>query len=131
MLSELHPKVTSLAAAQSASTDLAALDFLRSATLLGLLPPSPPLRSRPFLPSSNSDRWLRSLVWGQICVSHWGIFGGTRVGLFTVQDRSNAPESMDVVGMVGRVSEAVWSMGRDAVQGRPSRVPSSANSSIV
>jgi hypothetical protein len=84
LLTELRPRVESLCATGNASTNQAALDYLRAATLLGLLPPTPALKPRRFLATSHADRWLLSMVWSTVYLRQSALFAATRVALFSV-----------------------------------------------
>ncbi|CAA2990716.1 Hypothetical predicted protein [Olea europaea subsp. europaea] len=85
MLAELRPKVSSLCSVASASTNQAAMDFLKSVTLLDVLPHrETAFGPRRFVHSAMSLRWLLSLVWSLTYVSI-PYLGGTRVALFNVQ----------------------------------------------
>jgi len=124
IISELFPKLQSLQAGrQKASTAGAISDFLRSVTLVDILPPVPPLHPRKFLVgicypplclnanfgskwSDASIVWLTSLIWGEIYVhgmSPLGIWSSTNVRLFFVkhtqsQSRQLTETMSNVVG---------------------------------
>lgn len=85
MLAELRPKVSSLTSVDSPSTNQAVLDFLKSVTLLDVLPQRPPYGSRRFVHSSMSLRWLLSLVWSLVYQS-LPFLSGTKIALFNVQE---------------------------------------------
>lgn len=85
MISEFLPKVSSLSAL---SSNTAVIEYLRSANLVGLLPPAPSIRSRRFVHSTHSAIWLTSLAWGSIYVhsleAFW-VWRESSVRLFTVK----------------------------------------------
>ncbi|KAH7915968.1 high-temperature-induced dauer-formation protein-domain-containing protein [Hygrophoropsis aurantiaca] len=89
VISELLPKIQSLQAGrQKVNTTGAITDFLQSVTLVGILPPAPPISLRRFLWSDASIVWLTSLIWGEIYVhgmSPLGIWNSTNVRLFFVK----------------------------------------------
>lgn len=100
LISECLPKVASLS---SLSTNTAALEYLRSVTLVGLLPLSPGPKPRPFLESTHSTIWLMSLAWGNVYVHSLEVAGGaaafwrgTSVKLFNVK-QTNDRGSMQAV----------------------------------
>ena len=127
VLAELRPKVVSLCAVPSPSTNQAALEFLRSVTMLGILPPAPPIRPRPFVPSALSIRWLQSLVWGRAYVGMLSTFGGTRASLFTVEDASTASPMSPLMTPVAELARRPF-FGRSRQSSRssvasPARIP--------
>jgi len=95
LLAEFRPKVSSLCSVASPSTDQAVMDFLKSVTLLDVLPQrSSAFGSRRFIHSSMSIRWLLSLTWSLAYVTVGIYLGGTRVALFTVQTSTARPTDM-------------------------------------
>ena len=117
VLTELRPKIVSLCAVPSPSTNQAALEFLRSATMLGLLPPAPPLRPRPFVPSAVSTRWLTSLVWGRAYV-------GTRATLFTVEEGAASLISPLMTPVAELARRPFFGRSRQSSIASPGRMPS-------
>ncbi|CAG8509868.1 1865_t:CDS:10 [Ambispora gerdemannii] len=87
LLSELVPQVQSLCGAQSHSSEQEVLEFLRSVTLVGILPQPQPVSPHHFLWSEASVVWFSSLLWGQIYLagSNLGVFNGTQVKLFLIK----------------------------------------------
>ena len=102
LVSECLPKVSSLA---SLSTNTAAIEYLRSATLVGLLPPSSPLKPRKFTHSTHSTVWLTSLVWGSVYVqsleTFW-VWRDTNVRLFFVKEKEAGGVQAAVSNLVGQ-----------------------------
>ncbi|KAL4067524.1 high-temperature-induced dauer-formation protein-domain-containing protein [Scleroderma citrinum] len=98
VISELLPKIQSLQAGhQKAGTTGAISDFLRSVTLVDVLPPVPPLHARNFIWSDASIIWLTSLIWGEIYVhgmSPLGIWNSTNVRLFFVKHTQSQPRQL-------------------------------------
>ncbi|KAL7413962.1 high-temperature-induced dauer-formation protein-domain-containing protein [Mrakia frigida] len=87
-ISELLPKVESLQTSKTQGPNKEIIKFLRSVTLLDVLPPAPPVLARKFLFSQTSQIWLTSLLWGEIYVSGMsplGLWTGTSVKLFGVK----------------------------------------------
>lgn len=87
LISECLPKVSSLS---SLSTSTAVLSYLKGVTLVGLLPPSPPVKARRFGESMHSKIWLMSLAWGNVYVYSLEVPGGafwrgTTIKLFNVK----------------------------------------------
>ncbi|KZS98946.1 hypothetical protein SISNIDRAFT_499612 [Sistotremastrum niveocremeum HHB9708] len=115
-IAELKPKIHRLQASVSkAKATTAALDFLRSANLIGVLEPAPSLNPRRFVWSDASLVWLSSLIWGEIYmrgISPLGIWNTTNVRLFHVKHTPSPPtrhvsEAMSTVvgglgGLLGR-----------------------------
>ncbi|KAG9288895.1 hypothetical protein G9A89_019517 [Geosiphon pyriformis] len=109
LLSELVPKVQSLCGSQSYSTEYEVLDFLRSVTLVGILPPPQPILTRQFLWSEASVVWFSSLLWGQVYLAgsnYLGVFNGTHVKLFLIkttvkEDKIKNPLGTAVGGVQG------------------------------
>ncbi|CAJ0753766.1 6874_t:CDS:10 [Entrophospora sp. SA101] len=66
LLSELIPKVQSMCMTQSITTDQEVLEYLKSVTLVGILPLPQPILIRQFLWSEASVVWFSSILWGQI-----------------------------------------------------------------
>ncbi|KAF8587219.1 hypothetical protein K439DRAFT_1614510 [Ramaria rubella] len=81
-MSELLPKI------QNMKTPSNAANFLASATLVGILPPAPPIISRRFQWTDRSEVWRASLLWGEIYVSSGpaqGPWAGTQIRLFGIK----------------------------------------------
>ncbi|CAG8439428.1 1323_t:CDS:10 [Ambispora leptoticha] len=116
LLSELVPQVQSLCGAQSHSSEQEVLEFLRSVTLVGILPQPQAVSPHHFLWSEASVVWFSSLLWGQIYLagSNLGVFNGTQVKLFLIkttikEDRiKNALGTAvgGVQGVIGRITTA-------------------------
>lgn len=97
LISECLSKVSAVSSKDSTS---AALDYLRSVTLVGLLPPATPVRPRRFVHSMHSIIWMSTVAWGSTYVqsldSAW-YWRDTTIRLFMVKQREN-------VGVQGAVS---------------------------
>lgn len=102
LLAELRPRVESLCTIANPSTNQAALDYLRAATLLGLLPPTPALKPRRFTATGHATRWLLSMVWSAAYMRQRAIFGGTRVALFSVQQGAGGKSGAEEVVQAAR-----------------------------
>lgn len=107
LLSELRPKVASLCSVASRRTDQAVLDFLKSVTLIDVLPSAPTLRPRKFQHSAHSSRWLCSLVWSSVYVANRHVFAQCAVKLFSVQQTASLGVLGDATEAITRVSSAV------------------------
>ncbi|KAF0344411.1 ubp5 interacting protein ftp10 [Gigaspora margarita] len=109
LLRELVPKVKSMCASQSITTDQKVLDFLRTTSLVGILSPPQPIFIRKFQWSEASVVWFASMLWAQVYLassSHLGIFNGTNVKLFLV--KSSTKEGQRLKNAIGSaVSEGV------------------------
>ncbi|KAI6038982.1 high-temperature-induced dauer-formation protein-domain-containing protein [Pisolithus marmoratus] len=114
VISELLPKIQSLqGGGQKATSTGEIIDFLRGVSLVGVLPPAPPLHPRKFTWSDASMVWLTSLIWGEIYVhgmSPLGIWSSTNVRLFFVK-HTNSP-SRQIAGTMSHVVGELFSTAR-------------------
>ncbi|KAI6006026.1 high-temperature-induced dauer-formation protein-domain-containing protein [Pisolithus albus] len=114
VISELLPKIQSLqGGGQKAATTGDIIDFLRSVSLVGVLPPLPPLHPRKFTWSDASMVWLTSFIWGEIYVhgmSPLGIWSSTKVRLFFVKHTSSQPRQ--ITGTMSHVVGELFSPAR-------------------
>jgi len=99
-LTELKPKVEALCASEEVlnrpDADERVLAFLREQTLAGVLPPAPPIATRPFRWTDQSQVWLMSYLWGCIYASAvlpHAIWRDTDVRLFQVLEPPSASSS--------------------------------------
>ncbi|CAG8738664.1 13751_t:CDS:10, partial [Cetraspora pellucida] len=112
LLRELVPKVKSMCASQSITTDQGVLEFLRTTSLVGILSPPQSLFIRKFQWSEASVVWFASVLWAQVYLassSYLGIFNGTNVKLFLV--KSSTKEGGQ------RLKNAIGSAVSEGVQG--------------
>ncbi|KAF8328817.1 high-temperature-induced dauer-formation protein-domain-containing protein [Cantharellus anzutake] len=88
-ISELLPRITEIAGSGSRhASSRRVLDYLKSVTLEGILPPAPSLNPRRFQWSDASMVWLSSLIWGEVYVrgsNVLGVWNGRNVRLFGVR----------------------------------------------
>ncbi|KAG0175125.1 hypothetical protein DFQ30_000608 [Apophysomyces sp. BC1015] len=90
MLDNLIPQVEEMCTTQSLTTDQQVLDFLRTVTLVGILPPPQPIFIRKFQWGEALVIWFRSMLWGQAYVSSissYGPWNGTQVKLFQIKQQ--------------------------------------------
>ncbi|CAD6892225.1 unnamed protein product [Tilletia laevis] len=99
-LMELKPKVEALCASESVlnrtDADERVLAFLREQTLAGVLPPAPPIVTRPFRWTDQSQVWLTSYLWGCIyayAILPHAIWRDTEVRLFQVLEPGSTSTS--------------------------------------
>lgn len=69
MIAEFLPRVSTLSSSGNGNSESSAIEYLRGATLVGLLPPAGPIRARRFAHSQHSARWLASLAWGNVYIA--------------------------------------------------------------
>ncbi|RUP45654.1 high-temperature-induced dauer-formation protein-domain-containing protein [Jimgerdemannia flammicorona] len=84
----LVPQVEDLCSTQSPTTDGQVLEFLRAATLVGILPHPRPVHVRRFVWGEALVIWFRSLLWGQAylaSLSSFGVWNGTYIRLFQIK----------------------------------------------
>ncbi|KAI6102753.1 high-temperature-induced dauer-formation protein-domain-containing protein [Pisolithus croceorrhizus] len=114
VISELLPKIqSSQLGGQKAPTTGEVIDFLRTVSLVGVLPPVPPLHPRKFTWSDASMVWLTSLIWGEIYVhgmSPLGIWSSTNVRLFFVKHTNSQPRQ--IAGTMSHVVGELFSPAR-------------------
>ncbi|KAI6111519.1 high-temperature-induced dauer-formation protein-domain-containing protein [Pisolithus croceorrhizus] len=114
VISELLPKIqSSQVGGQKAPTTGEVIDFLRTVSLVGVLPPVPPLHPRKFTWSDASMVWLTSLIWGEIYVhgmSPLGIWSSTNVRLFFVKHTNSQPRQ--IAGTMSHVVGELFSPAR-------------------
>ncbi|CAG8457531.1 3335_t:CDS:10 [Racocetra persica] len=125
LLSELVPKVKSMCASQSITTDQGVLEFLRTTSLIGILSPPQSLFIRKFQWSEASVVWFASMLWAQVylaSLSHLGIFNGTNVKLFLVKPSTKEGQ---------RLKNAIGSAVSEGVQGVFDRLASNNTNSNV
>jgi hypothetical protein len=121
LISECLPKVSSLS---SLSTNTAALEYLKSVTLVGLLPPSPPVRARRFTESVHSTIWLMSLAWGNVYIHSIEAGGGaywrgTNVKLFNVKQSNDRAGVQAVVSNLVGQGLGMLNLGNTSGQSSP------------
>ncbi|MBW0499504.1 hypothetical protein O181_039219 [Austropuccinia psidii MF-1] len=89
MLTELKPKVEGLSLTDTAIANEKILNLLKSATLIGLLPPMKRIKSKKFeLKSRNGLRWINSMIWSLIFIkdsNSFGFLNGISIKLFEVK----------------------------------------------
>ncbi|KAI6028312.1 high-temperature-induced dauer-formation protein-domain-containing protein [Pisolithus orientalis] len=114
VISELLPKIQRLqGGGQKVTSTGEIIDFLRSVSLVGVLPPAPPLHPRKFMWSDASMVWLTSLIWGEIYVhgmSPLGIWSSTNVRLFFVKHTNSQPRQ--IAGTMSHVVGELFSQAR-------------------
>ncbi|KAI6150862.1 high-temperature-induced dauer-formation protein-domain-containing protein [Pisolithus tinctorius] len=114
VISELLPKIQRLqGGGQKVTSTGEIIDFLRSVSLVGVLPPAPPLHPRKFTWSDASMVWLTSLIWGEIYVhgmSPLGIWSSTNVRLFFVKHTNSQPRQ--IAGTMSHVVGELFSQAR-------------------
>ncbi|KAK4700481.1 hypothetical protein P7C70_g5768, partial [Phenoliferia sp. Uapishka_3] len=113
MLAELRTKVLELG--PTPETNGPAIAFLRSASLVGLLPPPPPLRPRTFITTPQSLTWLASLVYGSIYLGSLELLRDVPVSLFAVAQAARRGARLDLVN--GAMSVAQFVMSKVASRG--------------
>ncbi|RUS19921.1 high-temperature-induced dauer-formation protein-domain-containing protein [Endogone sp. FLAS-F59071] len=94
LLNHLVPQVEDLCSTQSLTTDGQVLEFLRSATLVGIVPPPHSVQVRRFLWGEALVIWFRSLLWGQAYVASlasFGVWNGTNIKLFQIKHANPLP----------------------------------------
>ena len=146
LVSECLPKVSSLAAL---STNTAVLEYLRSVTLVGLLPPPVPIRARRFMHSLHSVVWLMSLAWGNVYVHSLatpgagaGVWQDTGVRLFALRQRNDrggvqavmsslVEQGLGMLSLGGGGSTAATGSGASSPVARRSTNRSRSSSSVV
>lgn len=86
LLAELRPRIFDIGSDSPHESPGRAIDFLKSASLAGLLPEtdSTAFRKRKFLDTPQSIAWLASLVYGSVYVSSLELVREVPVQLFTV-----------------------------------------------
>ena len=121
LVSECLPKVSSLAAL---STNTAVLEYLRSVTLVGLLPPPAPIRARRFVHSLHSVVWLMSLAWGNVYVHSLaapgagaGVWQDTGVRLFALRQRNDRGGVQAVMSSLVEQGLGILSLGGGGAAG--------------
>ncbi|KAK0567960.1 hypothetical protein OC861_002411 [Tilletia horrida] len=99
-LTELKPRVEALCASETVANrtdaDERVLAFLREQTLAGVLPPAPPIVTRPFRWTDQSQVWLTSYLWGSIyafAVLPHAIWRDTEVRLFQILEPPSGSSS--------------------------------------
>ncbi|KAE8209965.1 hypothetical protein CF327_g6111 [Tilletia walkeri] len=99
----LKPKVEALCASETVlnrtDADERVLAFLREQTLAGLLPPAPPIVTRTFRWTDQSQVWLTSYLWGCIyafAILPHAIWRDTEVRLFQVLEPPSASSTASV-----------------------------------
>lgn len=110
-ISEFRPRILALSTARTASAPDAAIVFLRTATLLGLLPPAPPLKPRRFKNTLQFNTWLGSTINGQVYLASLELLREVEVKLFSVQGREREKSALELVGtaasfVVGKIAGA-------------------------
>lgn len=91
LIGHLVPQVQSLCTTQSLVSDAQVLEFLRTVTLVGILPPPPPIFIRKFRWGEALAIWFRSMLWGQAYVSsitEYCPWNGTLVKLFQIKQQT-------------------------------------------
>lgn len=91
-ISELLPKVSALCTSPD-SSNTSAIQFLKSATLIGILPPSPPIRPRRFIHSPYSLSWLASFVWGLVFLTSsesFPVWSSSNLKLFVLKTKQRS-----------------------------------------
>ncbi|GAA95284.1 uncharacterized protein L969DRAFT_92457 [Mixia osmundae IAM 14324] len=126
LIAELLPRVSSLLRTGSASAEQSALDYLKTATLVGLLPPPPPIAPRPYLHVQASVTWLKSLVLGAAFTAPetLGVFAATCPRLFTLVTVEPAPS---VAQLASRMATSLIARPPAATPASP---PIAANGSL-
>ncbi|KAI8391567.1 high-temperature-induced dauer-formation protein-domain-containing protein [Radiomyces spectabilis] len=95
LLEHVLPQVEAKCSIESLTTDQEVLAFLRTMTLVGVLPPPQPLHVRRFYWAEAMVVWLRSVLWGHAYLSSLkdcGLWNGTHIRLFYIQ-QSEPPQS--------------------------------------
>lgn len=100
MLSELRPTVLDLA--MHSTNNASAITYLQTASLLGLLPPAPPIRPRRFIFTPQSLTWLASLVYGSVYLSNLELLRNVQVELFAVAQARRASSAVEIFGGAAR-----------------------------
>lgn len=113
MLSELRPRIPDFST--TADNNPAAIAFLSSASLVGLLPPPPPLHPRRFIYTPQSLTWLASLVYGSIYLGSLELLRDVPVQLFAVAQAARRGPTVDLVN--GATSVANFVMAKVASRG--------------
>ncbi|CAG8640195.1 11015_t:CDS:10 [Rhizophagus irregularis] len=101
LLGELIPKIEDICISQSINSDQPVLEFLRKATMVGILPPPQSILIRKFQWSEASVVWFSSLLWGQIYLAssnYLGVFNGTHVKLFLVKPSTKEGRLKNALG---------------------------------
>jgi hypothetical protein len=125
LISECLSKVSAVSSKDSIS---AALDYLRSVTLVGLLPPATPIRARRFVHSMHSIIWMSTVAWGSTYVqsldSAW-YWRDTAIRLFMVKQRENIGVQGAVNTLIG---QGLGMLNLGGAAQSPNRIRSGASS---